>query len=290
MTAVFLLLFVISQADAKASDGGKSDADLLEHANELNDEISSVGESIQETEKKIRKKQKEVEKNELDLAAAKLSEQNQLDAMKQRIKFMYEGGNISLLQILLHSEDMADFLNNAEYISVITNYDREMLSQLTEVRNVVQQKQDALDAQEKELADLQKSLEDKQGSLEEELVETQEKIASPETIALMAGILECEAGISYEGMIAVGTVIMNRVTSSQFPDSISGVVYQSGQFSPVASGFLDNVLQKGPPSDAYRAAKAVLGGERNAEVRNCLYFNATFTGKKGIVVGDNVFW
>lgn len=272
-----------------ASDND-NDAGLLKHADELNNEISSVDEEIEKTEEKIQKKEKEVEKNELDLAAAKLSEKDQHDAMKQRIKFMYEGGNVSLLQILFNSESMADFLNNAEYITVITDYDREMLKKLTDASDIVQQKQDALDAQQAELTKLRNSLREKKGSLEDDLEETQNKIASPETIALMAGILECEAGVSYDGMIAVGTVIMNRVTSDQFPDSIRGVVYQSGQFSPVASGKLDSVLQQGPMSSAYKAAKAVLGGQRNSSVKNCLYFNATFTGKKGIVVGDNVFW
>ena len=55
-------------------------------------------------------------------------------------------------------------------------------------------------------------------------------------------ILQCEAGSSYEGMIAVGTVIMNRIASSRFPDTLKEVVYQPGQFGPAMTGKLDRVL------------------------------------------------
>ena len=114
--------------------------------------------------------------------------------------------------------------------------------------------------------------------------------ANTSDVALLAGILECEAGATYEGMLAVGTVIMNRVESSRFPNTISGVVYQSGQFAPTWNGALNRVLGRGPSSSAYSAAKAVLGGARHNRVRNCYFFWAAFTGHAGINVGGNVFW
>jgi spore germination cell wall hydrolase CwlJ-like protein len=107
----------------------------------------------------------------------------------------------------------------------------------------------------------------------------------------MAGILQCEAGSSYEGMLAVGTVIMNRIASSKFPNTLKGVVYQKGQFTPASSGKLARVLAKGPNSSAYAAAKEVLGGKRHSKVKNCLYFNsASWTDHPGVNVGGNIFW
>ena len=91
-------------------------------------------------------------------------------------------------------------------------------------------------------------------------------------------------------MFAVGPVIMNRVESSRFPNTISGVVYQSGQFAPTWNGALNRVLGRGSSSSAYSAAKAVLGGARHNKVRNCYFFWAAFTGHAGINVGGNVFW
>ena len=58
----------------------------------------------------------------------------------------------------------------------------------------------------------------------------------------MASIIFCEAGNQpYEGQVAVGAVIMNRVRSSAYPNSIEAVIYQAGQFGPASTGWLDRV-------------------------------------------------
>lgn len=62
-------------------------------------------------------------------------------------------------------------------------------------------------------------------------------VPSDSDLYLLGAIIQCEAdGEPYEGKLAVGSVVMNRVRSSYFPNTVSGVIYQSGQFSPVASG------------------------------------------------------
>ena len=64
-------------------------------------------------------------------------------------------------------------------------------------------------------------------------------------LELLAALIECEAGGEpYEGKLAVGSVVLNRVASSHFPNSVVGVIYQSGQFSPVASGRFATVLAR----------------------------------------------
>ena len=294
-----------SELEEKASE-------LKDDIDTMNDKLDTLGRQLEDTSSEMKKKAKAIETAQLDLAAAKLNEENHYEAMKERIKFMYEGGSISLLQVLLSSESMADFLNNAEYVTLISDYDRDMLNELQNARENVEKKQDRLKEEQKELKKLEKDLDKQQKDLTSRLTEVsgqyedyasqleeakaaeaavrEAKNADADTIALLAAILECEAGISYEGMIAVGTVIMNRVGSSKFPNTIRDVVYQSGQFSPVSSGKLDEVLQRGPMDSAYKAAKAVLGGQRNSQVRKCLFFWASYTGHKGIVVGDNVFW
>lgn len=286
--------------------------ELQDDIDTMNNELDTLSTKLEDTSSKIRKKAKEIEAAELDLASAKLNEKNHYKAMKERIRFMYEGGSLSLLQILLSSESMADFLNNAEYVTMISDYDRDMLTEFQAIRENVEEKQDRLEEEQKKLSSLEKKLNKQQKELTSKLSETSGQLddytsrleeakaaeaaieearnADADTIALMAAILECEAGISYEGMIAVGTVIMNRVGSAKFPNTIEEVIYQPGQFSPVSSGKLDEVLQKGPMESAYKAAKAVLAGERNSQVKKCLFFWASYTGHEGIVVGDNVFW
>ena len=106
-------------------------------------------------------------------------------------------------------------------------------------------------------------------------------------LAMLAALIECEAGgESYTGKVAVGAVVLNRVRSGSFPNSISEVIYQSGQFSPVSSGKFQNVLSRGARSDCYEAAAAALAGEN--PVGNCLYFNSG--SGRGIQIGNQHFY
>ena len=96
---------------------------------------------------------------------------------------------------------------------------------------------------------------------------------------LLGAIIQCESeGEPYAGKLAVGSVVLNRVKSSYFPNTISGVIYQSGQFSPVASGRLAYRLQAGVNNECLQAAQEVLNGNITL---NCLYFRRN----NGIIQG-----
>lgn len=90
---------------------------------------------------------------------------------------------------------------------------------------------------------------------------------------LLAAIIWCEAGNqSYDGMVAVGQVVMNRVKSSSFPNTIAEVLNQPGQFTPASSGTLQAALAAGINSTCYSAATDALNG--SAPVPGTpLYFN-----------------
>jgi len=111
---------------------------------------------------------------------------------------------------------------------------------------------------------------------------------SSSDISILAAIIECEAGgESYEGKLAVGSVVLNRVRSSHFPSTIAGVIYQSGQFSPVASGRFATVLARGANQSCIKAAKEVLGGNITL---NSLYFRRNNGTISGTVIGNHVFY
>ena len=103
---------------------------------------------------------------------------------------------------------------------------------------------------------------------------------------LLAALIFCEAGNQpYEGQVAVGAVVMNRVKSSSYPDTITDVIYQSGQFTPAMTGWLDSVLASGGYTDsAMQAAEDALAGSN--PVGDCLYFSA---GGSGYQIGDHFF-
>ncbi len=106
---------------------------------------------------------------------------------------------------------------------------------------------------------------------------------------LLAAIIQCEAGGEpYAGKIAVGAVIMNRVRSGAFPNTIAGVVYQPMQFQPVRSGRLAIRLAEGANETCYKAADEVLAGANN--IGNCLFFRTVVPGIKGTIIGHHVFY
>ncbi|MBR2561808.1 MAG: cell wall hydrolase [Eubacterium sp.] len=104
---------------------------------------------------------------------------------------------------------------------------------------------------------------------------------------LLAAIIYCEAGgESYEGQVAVGSVVLNRMDSSLYPDELSDVIYQSGQFEPAFTGRLAEVLASGAPDYCYDSAQAALDGEN--PVGDCLYFHAGGGGT--ITIGNQTFY
>lgn len=107
---------------------------------------------------------------------------------------------------------------------------------------------------------------------------------------LLANLIYCEAGGEpYEGQVAVGAVVMNRVMSSQFPGTVAGVIYERGQFAPVASGRLALALSVNMATDkCYRAADEAMSGVTN--VGNCVFFRTHLPGLTGIYIGGHTFY
>ena len=107
--------------------------------------------------------------------------------------------------------------------------------------------------------------------------------------ALLGALIQCEAGNeSYDGMVAVGAAVMNRLRSGAYGGSIRSVIYAPGQFSPAGSGQVDAVLASGVKGSCLQAAQEALAGVSN--IGGCVYFRNVSCGHDGIVIGNHVFW
>ncbi len=115
-----------------------------------------------------------------------------------------------------------------------------------------------------------------------------EYTADADTTLLLAALIHCEArGESYEGQLAVGAVVMNRVRSSAYPDTIHGVIYASGQFTPALNGKVNKVYESGNINEScIRAAEEALSGVSN--IGDLTHFRRN-DGRDGIVIGNHVF-
>lgn len=112
---------------------------------------------------------------------------------------------------------------------------------------------------------------------------------SSDDVSLLAAMIQCEAGNeSFEGKVAVGNVILNRVNSGGYPNSIYGVITAPGQFPPATNGKLTSVLASGIKSDCIKAAQTAMSGVNY--IGSATHFRSVSSGYSGTVIGNHVFW
>ena len=117
--------------------------------------------------------------------------------------------------------------------------------------------------------------------------------AASDDVTLLAALCQYEAGTNYDNCLAVANVVLNRVRSSSYPNSIRGVIYQSGQFGTVTSGALNRFLSAGPSSTCVSAAKAALSGSNNIGSRvqfRAIWATDPSSHSNSVVIGDNCFF
>ncbi len=159
----------------------------------------------------------------------------------------------------------------------------------------------AIEAYEAQIAEKEKDVEYLKKKLEEELAKS--RLAQNSTWRdisqvtfeendryLLANLIYCEAGGEpYDGQVAVGAVVINRMLSSVYPDTITGVIYQQSQFSPAGSGRLALALsQNKATASCYKAADEAMSGYSN--VGQCVYFRTPIDGLSGISIGGHIFY
>ena len=113
--------------------------------------------------------------------------------------------------------------------------------------------------------------------------------ATVDDVTLLAAIIQCEAGNEvYEGQLAVGAVVMNRVRSGGYPSTVHDVIYQKSQFPPAGAGSVANVAAKGPKQSFLQASQEALNGTDNTGGATC--FRRASSGHAGVVIGNHVFY
>lgn len=113
-------------------------------------------------------------------------------------------------------------------------------------------------------------------------------LAGVDDVTLLGALIQCEAGNQvYEGQLAVGAVVCNRVRSTAYPNTISEVIFQKSQFGPAGSGKVAARIQKGVSESCLLAAQQAIDGETT--VGSAMHFRRVGY-REGIVIGDHVFW
>ena len=208
-------------------------------------------------------------------------------AAEHHTEMMYASDHMeiaSFAQLLQDSERTDEIVMENEYQEAGLLTVEELDKKIAEQKQAEEKAQRELEeAQKKEAERIAAEQAEAQRKAEEEAAVAQLQEADKE---LLASIIFCEAGNQpYEGQVAVGAVIMNRVKSAVYPNSISEVVYQSGQFGPAMTGWLDSVrYSAGYTPSAMQAAIDALSGSN--PIGDCLYFDQ---GGMGYQLGDHYF-
>ncbi len=336
----------IENAKEDLDDLNTERASLQTYLDQLNGELSKASSQLADIEGLIEDKEADIVAIQEELAKAREDEQEQYEAMKDRIKFMYERGDSAYMELFFTSGSFGEFLNKAEYVEKLSAYDRKMLESYVALQEKIRKDEQSLVDEREALDELKQQAKDKQNEVagavsetsanmadyldqisdkEQEMLEYEKQLDASENditslqakleeenrltqqaalagfadlssitfaagdIDLLAAIIECEAGgESYTGKVAVGNVVMNRVKSAVFPNTVLEVIYQNRQFSPVGSGRFAVVLARGANANCYQAAQEAMAG--SAPVGNCLFFRTPIPGLTGIQIGGHIFY
>lgn len=149
---------------------------LQQYTWEIDEKLTDSSTKIYELKTQISEKQKEIDATQKKLEESEVSIAQQYEDMKLRIQFMYEKGNSQFMSMLLSADSISDFLNKAEYVSQITDYDRKMLDKLEETKNNIETAKAELVAGKEKLVNLKKDQEERQAELEKLLAEKEKEL------------------------------------------------------------------------------------------------------------------
>lgn len=275
--------------------GSSSLADILnraEYVEDINRYDRQMLDAYEETCRQISQKKKDLQMEEKELVVMQKSMEQKKEEVGSLIAKTQQSIQVKQDEIL----DAQETVNGYEaQIAKMKAYEEELeRKKAEEARKKAEEQRKAEEKRKVEQKkETEKQKENNEGSGGSGSTGTGGSGGGPVTsnasdLAMLAALVECEAGgESYEGQLAVASVVVNRVRSGSFPNTVSGVIYQGGQFSPVASGRFAVVLARGAAASCTKAAGAALSGGTNVSF---LYFCRASSGVEGTVIGNHVFY
>lgn len=218
--------------------------------------------------------------NEYDRQAMKKLADIHESISQKEAQLIEEKGSLTVLLDSLDEKETTLRNKISTTTSDLSNY----TAKLNNARKEAQDVEDSLNTEVKPVVPPKDDSNDSDISVPEK-----DYTATASDLELFAALIECEAGsTNYEGMLAVASVVVNRMKHSNYPDTLRGVIFQSGQFPPAHNGKVDRVLKRGIKNSCLQAAQDALNGKNN--VGSCLSFRAASSGHTGTIIGDNVFF
>lgn len=170
----------LKEAQEMIDNLNDSKEDMESAVKELDTKLQNISKQISDLENQLTEKQASVDETQAELAAAEEDRQKQYEDMKLRIQFMYENQSTSALEKLLTAGSIAEFLNSAEYIAQISQYDRNMLVKYEETVENIAKMEETLKTEISELEAMKEKVEQEQKAVAALVQEKEEKLAETE--------------------------------------------------------------------------------------------------------------
>ncbi len=176
----------------------RSKSDLTAYVTQLDTQLSGIQEKIEQYNTLITEKEQQITDTSAELDTAVKQQTDQYEAMKKRIKFMYEKGDTFYLEMLFSSSSLSDLINKADYIEALSQYDRDKLDEYTEITKMVQLCKEELEAEKEVLDEARSVVQTEEANVNSLLKEKEDQLYS-----VSSDISNKEAAIKeYEQQIA----------------------------------------------------------------------------------------
>ena len=287
----------------------------------LNKEIDKIQASLDTQRKAMKLRIKYMYESKSTNTLVNFLESGSMSEFLQRLEYMSQITSYDQRQIARFEKTQAELNAKKEEVEEknrqLNAYQDSLNSKRSQLGGLVGSATSALNTTNSQIADTQAAL----AALEQQLSEAKEyekrilkqyqdaQIALAQKLAgehgaykggystndeetlILAALIQAEAANQGDaGRLAVGSVVMNRVASSKFPNTIPGVVYASGQFAPVTSGRVALILAEGPNSACqYAAAQAIAGNINTDALFFCTYTYAQALHDSQVAAGQEGF-
>lgn len=214
------------QSEINALQSEKSS--IQSYINQLDEQMNALSSEIAAFEEKIDQKIIDIEETEEELEEAKIACQKQYDSMKKRIQFIYENPSVSLIELLCSSENITEFLNRADAVASMSDYDREMMDKLIATKEKIAEKEETLEAELEELEMMQSELENQKKKVNASINAKKGELSAK---AAEIGDASSEQG-DYQEQLEEQEKLLNQI-EEQIAKAANPDVYQGS-----ASGFI----------------------------------------------------
>ena len=179
------------QLEQKLSALRQEKDDLEAYIDELDSLMNTYNAELNDVNARIESVETEIADTEVQLAEAEAEIDEQYESMKLRIQYMYENGDMQFIDMITNSENLSDFLNKAEYVKELSQYDRNMLVKMQETRQLIEDSKEKLETDRADLETLKASALEKQEQLQMVIDEKSSQVSIYE-----GGIAETEDEIA----------------------------------------------------------------------------------------------